>query len=106
MLARKILVRCLMVCGLGAMGAMACQGPEAYYRDGETGVAGFPGPGSGGSIISGVGGDDTGAAGSNPTGVAGSNPTGVAGSSGLAGTNGAAGADGRRRYVRPRRRAR
>jgi hypothetical protein len=91
MLARKILVRCLWLVGLCAMSAVACQGPEPYYRDTETGLAGSSGPGIGGSTISGVGGDDTGAAGATPTGVAGANPTGVSGSNGAAGTTGAAG---------------
>jgi hypothetical protein len=86
--ARKILARCLVVGAVLGFAALACQGPEPYYRESDTGLAGSTPLGTAGSIISGTGGD-TGAAGS--TGVAGS-LSGVAGSTGAAGA--AAGSTG------------
>ena len=85
MLARKILAPCLLVTVMGGFAALACQGPEPFYRENDSGLAGTSPLGTAGGSITGVGGDDSGAAGS----------TGVAGSlSGVAGTNGAAGGSG------------
>jgi hypothetical protein len=88
MIARKILVHCLFMTACG-FAALACQGPEPFYRE-ESGLGGSPISGTAGSNISGVGGA-TGAAGSS--GVAGSS-SGVAGTTGAAGEAGSPGAAG------------